>query len=67
LPNQKFKIVGNKIQLEKIGKIAFVQDRDNRYAKIIKTYKSFPFASCFNMLPKLTLSVGVNTPQADTV
>jgi putative transposase len=27
LPNQKFKIVGNKIQLEKIGKIDFVQDR----------------------------------------
>ena len=28
LPNQKFKIIGNKIQLEKIGKIKFVKDRD---------------------------------------
>ena len=28
LPNQKFKIVDNKIQLEKIGKVRFVRDRD---------------------------------------
>ena len=28
LPNQKFKIIRNKIQLEKIGRIKFVQDRD---------------------------------------
>jgi hypothetical protein len=37
---------------------------------LCKTYPnldSVVFASCFNMLPKLTLSVGVNTPQADTV
>ena len=27
LPNQKFKLIGNKIQLEKIGKIKFVKDR----------------------------------------
>jgi hypothetical protein len=39
-------------------------------APLCKTYPnldSVVFASCFNMLPKLTLSVGVNTPQADTV
>jgi MjaI restriction endonuclease len=37
---------------------------------LCKTYPnldSVVFASCFNMLPKLTLLVGVNTPQADTV
>jgi putative transposase len=28
LPNQKFKVVNGKLQLEKIGKIKFVQDRD---------------------------------------
>lgn len=28
LPNQKFKILGNKIQLEKIGKVKFVKDRN---------------------------------------
>ena len=28
LPNQKFKVVDNKIQLEKIGKVKFVQDRN---------------------------------------
>ena len=28
LPNQKFKIIGNKIQLEKIGKIKFIKDRE---------------------------------------
>ena len=28
LPNQKFKIIGNKIQLEKIGKVKFVKDRN---------------------------------------
>lgn len=28
LPNQKFKIIDNKIQLEKIGRIRFVRDRD---------------------------------------
>jgi putative transposase len=28
LPNQKFKIVNGKLQLEKIGKVKFVQDRD---------------------------------------
>lgn len=28
LPNQKFKILGNRIQLEKIGKVRFVRDRD---------------------------------------
>ena len=28
LPNQKFKIIDNKIQLEKIGKVRFVRDRD---------------------------------------
>ena len=28
LPNQKFKIIGDRIQLEKIGKIKFVQDRE---------------------------------------
>lgn len=28
LPNQKFKIVDSKIQLEKIGKVRFVRDRD---------------------------------------
>lgn len=27
LPNQKFKFVGNKIQLEKIGRVRFVEDR----------------------------------------
>jgi hypothetical protein len=40
------------------------------YKPLCKTYPnldSVVFASCFNMLPKLTLSVGVNTPQADTV
>jgi hypothetical protein len=39
-------------------------------APLCKTYPNLDrvvFASCFNMLPKLTLSVGVNTPQADTV
>ena len=28
LPNQKFKIIGNKIKLEKIGKVKFVKDRN---------------------------------------
>lgn len=28
LPNQKFKIVGNKIQLEKIGKVKMIMDRE---------------------------------------
>ena len=28
LPNQKFKIIGNRIQLEKIGRVKFVQDRE---------------------------------------
>ena len=28
LPNQKFKIIGNKIQLEKVGKVKFVKDRN---------------------------------------
>jgi putative transposase len=28
LPNQKFKIVNGKLQLEKIGKVKFIQDRD---------------------------------------
>lgn len=28
LPNQKFKVLGNKIQIEKTGKISFVKDRD---------------------------------------
>jgi putative transposase len=28
LPNQKFKIIGDRIQLEKIGKVKFVKDRD---------------------------------------
>ena len=28
LPNQKFKIIDNRIQLEKIGKVRFVKDRD---------------------------------------
>lgn len=35
LPNQKFKIIGNKIQLEKIGKVRMIVDRELPDGKLI--------------------------------
>jgi len=35
LPNQKFKVIGNKIQLEKIGKVKMVVDRDLPNGKLM--------------------------------
>jgi putative transposase len=35
LPNQKFKVIGNKIQLEKIGKVKMVVDRELPEGKLI--------------------------------
>lgn len=35
LPNQKFKIIENKIQLEKIGKVKMVVDRELPYGKLM--------------------------------
>ena len=47
LPNQKFKIVNDKIQLEKIGKVKFVKDRNfPEVFKFMITIKRTP--TCFN-------------------
>ena len=35
LPNQKFKVIGNKIQLEKIGKVKMIVDRESPCGKLM--------------------------------
>ena len=71
LPNQKFNILDGQIQLEKIGKVPFVQDRpipiDSRFLSVTVTKNSLNqyFASVLvettvNELPKTGQTVGVD-------
>lgn len=71
LPNQKFKLVGNKIQLERIGKILFVQDRvikqDAKFLSVTisKNSSGQYFASILveetiQVLPKTNKTVGID-------
>ena len=71
LPNQKFKIIGSKIQLERIGKINFVCDREipknSKFISVTISYNSAGqyFASVLvechvEELPKTNKSVGVD-------
>ena len=71
LPNQKFKIVGNKIQLEKIGKVRIVLDRelptDCKFMSVTisKNKVGQYFASVLveqeiQHLPKTTKEVGID-------
>ena len=70
LPNQKFKVLGNKIQLEKIGKVKMVIDRQLPQGKFMSvTISKNPsgqyFASILietevNHLPKTQKSVGID-------
>ena len=71
LPNQKFKIIGNKIKLEKIGKVKFVKDRN--FPEVFKfmsvTISKNPSGQYFvsvlveqeiNHKPKTNLEVGID-------
>ena len=71
LPNQKFKIIGNKIKLEKIGKVKFVKDRN--FPEVFKfisvTISKNPSGQYFvsvlveqeiNYKPKTNLEVGID-------
>jgi len=70
LPNQKFKVLANKIQLEKIGKIRMVVDRELPSGKLMSvTISKNPsgqyFASVLietekQLLPKTNKSVGID-------
>ena len=70
LPNQKFKIIGNKIQLEKIGKVKIVVDRKLPDGKLMsvtvsKTPSGQYFASILieteiNYKPKTNKEVGID-------
>ena len=70
LPNQKFKIIGNKIQLEKIGKVKIVVDRKLPDSKLMSvTVSKNPsgqyFASILieteiNYKPKTNKEVGID-------
>lgn len=70
LPNQKFKIIGNKIQLEKIGKVKMVVDRELPMGKLMSvTVSKNPsgqyFASILieteiNYKPKTNKEVGID-------
>lgn len=71
LPNQKFKVLDNKIQLEKIGKVSFVKDRElPNYCKLLSVTVSRNssgqyFASVLveqeiEELPKTNKTVGID-------
>jgi len=70
LPNQKFKIIGNKIQLEKIGKVKMVVDRELPAGKLMsvtisKNASGQYFASILieteiNFKPKTNKEIGID-------
>lgn len=70
LPNQKFKIIGNKIQLEKIGKVKMVIDRELPAGKLMsvtisKNASEQYFASILieteiNFKPKTNKEIGID-------
>ena len=71
LPNQKFKIIGNKIKLEKIGKVKFVKDRNfpEVFKSISVTISKNPSGQYFvsvlveqeiNHKPKTNREVGID-------
>ena len=70
LPNQKFKVIGNKIQLEKIGKVKIIMDRELPCGKLMSvTVSKNPsgqyFASILieteiNYKPKTNKEVGID-------
>jgi len=70
LPNQKFKIVGNKIQLEKIGKVRIIMDRPLPDGKLISVtisknkcnqyYASIVIETEIQPKPKTNKEVGID-------
>lgn len=70
LPNQKFKIIGNKIQLEKIGKVKMVVDRELPKGKLMSvTVSKNPWGQYFASIlietevsykPKTNREVGID-------
>ena len=70
LPNQKFKIIGNKIQLEKIGKVKMIMDRELPHGKLMSvTISKNPHGQYFasilieteiNHKPKTNKEVGID-------
>lgn len=69
LPNQKFKLIGNKLQLEKIGKIRIVMDRptDGKLMSVTVSkdtcgdyFASILVEAIVEKLPKTDRSVGID-------